>query len=186
MVELVSRAVLVTPASELADVRSVARRLCAACVDSLGVDGAVLSLETGAGVRSTLWSTDAVAELIEDLQFDLGEGVCVDAARTGDPVLVPDLDHSSLAGRWPLFAAQLSARTRVGALFGLPLRWDTLTVGALGLYRRTAGPLSLAQLSDVQMAAEVAAMLVVDILSDSEQHDTTKGVHPGIGRRSAG
>jgi hypothetical protein len=138
-------------------------------------------LATDASTRTTLWASDSVAELIEELQFSLGEGACVDAARTGDPVLVPDLDHSTFTGRWPVFAVELTARTHVGALFGFPLRWDTLTIGALDLYRRASGTLSQAQLSDVEMAAQVAAMLVVDILSHTEEHDTMEGL-PAKGR----
>ena len=41
----------------------------------------------------------AIAELLEDLTFSLGEGVCVRASATGRPVLVPDLSEIAQTSR---------------------------------------------------------------------------------------
>ena len=83
--------------------RDLSERICRACLDGLDIDGAALSLLTGSASRETLWATDATAELLEDLQFTLSEGACMEAATTGRPVLVTDL-HSSRSPRptrWP-------------------------------------------------------------------------------------
>jgi hypothetical protein len=69
------------------DDHTPAGRICQACVDGLDVDGAAMSLLTGSTSRETLWATDATAELLEDLQFTLNEGACMEAAATGRPVL---------------------------------------------------------------------------------------------------
>ncbi len=53
--------------------RGLAQRICEACVAGLDVDGAALSLLTASVSRETLWATDATAELLEDLQFDVVE-----------------------------------------------------------------------------------------------------------------
>jgi hypothetical protein len=45
------------------------------------------------------------AQLLEELQFTLNEGACIQAATSGTPVLVADMHHSSDAQRWPIFAA---------------------------------------------------------------------------------
>ena len=87
------------------DDRELAMQICRACVDGLDVDGAAISLLTGSVARQTLAATDAIAELLEDLQFTLSEGACMEAAQTGNPVLVPDLGHGSEVARWPVFAA---------------------------------------------------------------------------------
>ena len=81
-----------------ADDRDLACRICQACLDGLDVDGAAISLLTASVSRETLWATDATAELLEDLQFTLNEGACMEAATTGTPVLVPDLHHGSEVG----------------------------------------------------------------------------------------
>ena len=51
----------------------------------------------------SLCTTNNVSDLIEDLQYTLGEGPCVDAFRTKEPVLEPDLADPR-STRWPRFA----------------------------------------------------------------------------------
>jgi hypothetical protein len=59
------------------------------------------------------------------------------AALTGNPVLVPDLQHGSEAARWPVLAAAVTGQTAVRALFALPLH--PVNVGVLDRYRTTPG-----------------------------------------------
>ena len=121
------------------DDHTLAGRICQACVDGLDIDGAAISLLTGSTSRETLWATDATAEILEDLQFTLNEGACMEAAATGRPVLVADLRDSTKTARWPIFAAAVADQTPVGALFALPLQWGAINLGVLDLYRGCAG-----------------------------------------------
>jgi hypothetical protein len=73
--------------------------------------------------------------LPEDLQFTFDEGPCMQAALTGNPVLVSDLQHGSEAARWPVLAAAATGQTAVRALFALPLH--PVNVGVLDRYRTT-------------------------------------------------
>jgi hypothetical protein len=52
----------------------------------------------------------------------------MDAARTGRPVLVPDVHDVTESGRWPVYAAAVE-RAGVGAVFALPLQWATINLG---------------------------------------------------------
>jgi hypothetical protein len=106
------------------------------------VDGVAISLLIARVSRETLWATDATAELLEDLQFTLNEGACMEAATTGSPVLVPDLHNGAEAARWPIFAAAVAEQTSVGALFAQPLHWGAVYLGVLDLYRVNPGALS--------------------------------------------
>lgn len=124
----VTRAVLGI-ARDVEDERALAEQVCQACVVGLDVDGAAISLLTASSARQTLWATDATAELLEDLQFSLGEGACVEAAVTGRPVLVPDLHHSTETSRWPIFAAVVMEQSEVGALFAVPFSGERSTSG---------------------------------------------------------
>jgi hypothetical protein len=121
--------------------------------------------------RETLWATDPTAELLEELQFTLNEGACMQAATTGTPVLVADLHHSSDTQRWPIFAAALAEQTDVRALFAFPLQWGTVNVGVLDLYRRTPGGLSAAQGRDAISASETAALMLLGVRTDPEHAD---------------
>jgi hypothetical protein len=116
--------------------------------------------------RETLWASDATAERLEDLQFSLNEGACMQAAATGSPVLVPDLHHSTEATRWPIFAAAVAEQTNVQALFALPLQWGVTNLGVLDMYRSVAGELSQTQWRDALSAADIAALMILGLRTD--------------------
>jgi hypothetical protein len=144
-----------------ADGRELARHICKACVAGLGVDGAAMSLLTASAHRETLSATDATAAVLEDLQFTLGEGACLEAATTGSPVLVPDIHDEVRAPRWPVFAAAVAEQTDVRALFALPLQLGTINVGVLDLYRDTPGPLLGHELRDMVAATDTAMLMLL-------------------------
>ncbi len=123
-----------------------ATHLLTRCTEVVGVDGAGLSLARG-DLTEPILGTDPVAEALEQVQFTIGEGPCVDATRLGVPVFVVDLDDvgGGHAGRWPVFVRQ--ARTLgVRAVFSLPLRVGPSCIGAVNLWRATPGPLTGAAL----------------------------------------
>lgn len=145
---------------------SLARRICRACIAGLGVDGAVLSVLTATVSRTTLWASDPTAELIEELQFTLNEGACIEAATTGRPVFVPDLGDATETARWPVFAAAVAEHTPVRALFALPLQWGAVNLGVLDLYRVAPGGLGAAGYRDARSAAEIAALMMLGQRTD--------------------
>lgn len=169
MVELgvVTRALLGI-ARTLRDDRVLAERICRAAVEGLEVDGAAISLLTSSDLRETLYASDATAELLEDLQFSLGEGACVDAATGGGPVLVPDMNDPAQTSRWPFYAAAVVDQARIGAVFAFPLQWGTINLGVLDLYRRVPGPLSAAQVRDAISAADAAGLLLLGLRTDPD------------------
>ena len=158
--------VLLEIASDVEEERALAEQVCRAYVVGLDVDGAAMSLLTASTSRQTLYATDETAELLEDLQFSLGEGVCVEAAVTGRPVLVADIHHTTAVSRWPIFAAAVVEQSDVGALFAVPLQWGTVNLGVLDLYRKAPGSLSDAQLRDAMSAADMAALMFLGVRTD--------------------
>jgi hypothetical protein len=164
--------------SDGSDDRVLAQRICRACIEGLDVDGAVISVLTASVSRETLWASDATAQRLEDLQFSLGEGACMQAARTGVPVLVPDLRDSTEVARWPIFAAAVAEQTTVRALFALPLQWGVINLGVLDLYRTTPGGLSQAQWRDALSAADIAALMMLTLRTDPDNPGNLDGV-PG-------
>ncbi len=152
------------------DERTLAGRICRACVDGLDVDGAAVSLFTASDSRQTLWATDPVAEMLEELQFTLDEGACMEAATTGRPVLVPDVHRPADTGRWPIFAAAVAEQTPVRALFALPLQWGAVNLGVLDLYRTTPGRLSDLQWRDALAAVDTASLMILGLRTDPGVH----------------
>jgi GAF domain-containing protein/ANTAR domain-containing protein len=161
----VSRALLGI-ACDVGGDRVLAEQVCRAYVGGLDVDGAAVSLLTASTSSQTLCATDATAELLEELQFSLGEGVCLEAAVTGRPVLIADLHHTAEVSRWPMFAAAVAEQSDVGALFALPVQWGTINLGVLCLYRKTPGSLSDAQLRDAMSATDMAALMFLGARTD--------------------
>ncbi len=151
---------------DVRDEHVMAERICRACIAELDIDGAAISLHTTSPLRQTLYASDATSDLLEELQFTLGEGACMEAARTGRPVLVPDMDDVADSARWPVYAAAVVERAGVGAVFALPLLWATMNLGVLDLHRKAPGSLPPAQLRDAVSAADIAALMLLGLRTD--------------------
>jgi ANTAR domain len=150
-------------------------RLCAECLSALPVSGVGVALMTADGPSGVvLAATDERARQLEDLQFTLGEGPCVEASGSGRPVLQPDLVGAGSA-RWPRFGtAVLDAG--VHAIFAFPLRVGAIRVGVLDLYRDTPGQLTALELADAFSFADAATFMVLH-LQDNDGHD---GAHSAL------
>ena len=135
-------------------------RLCAVCPGVVGVTGAGVMLMSGDIPRGSLSTTDDVSQLIEELQYTLGEGPCVDAYQQDSVVAEPDLAEP-VARRWPAFTPP-ALQAGVRAVFGFPLRVGTVRLGALNLYRDRPGLLNGEQHADALVVADVAARWVLD------------------------
>ncbi len=140
------------------------RHICQLCAQLLGVTGAGISMVTATGNRGVICATDEVSARIEDLQFTLGEGACVEAVKGGVPVIVNDLHEPGdvAVERWPAFMEGVAA-AGVRAVFALPLRVGGISVGALDLYRDLPGKLTTGQLSAALTAADAAAVALLQL-----------------------
>jgi len=135
-------------------------RLCGVCPGIVGVNGAGVMLMSGDIPRGSLCTTDEVSQLIEELQYTLGEGPCVDAHQQDKVVAEPDL-ADPVTRRWPAFTPP-ALQAGVRAIFGFPLRVGTVHLGALNLYRDLPGPLTGDQHADALVVADVAARWVLE------------------------
>ncbi len=137
-----------------------AARLCAVFPQIAGVTGAGVMLMSGDVPRGSVCTTDDVSQVIEDLQYTLGEGPCLDAYQQNRVVAEPDL-ADPVTRRWFAFTPP-ALNAGVRAVFGFPLRVGTVRLGALNLYREWAGPLSDDQKADALVMADVAARWVLE------------------------
>lgn len=141
------------------------KRLCEVCAEATETAGAGIMLMSGDVPRGSVCTTDAVSDLIEQLQYDLGEGPCVDAYQKDRPVLEPDLARPGTP-RWPAFtgpAVEAGAR----AVFGFPLQVGAVRLGALNLYRARPGSLTDDQHADALVMADIAAQAVLVLQADA-------------------
>ncbi len=108
----------------------------------------------------SLCTTNDVSNLIEELQYTLGEGPCVDAHHQSRVVLEPDLTHPDLP-RWLAFTHQ-AVEAGVRAVFAFPLQAGAARLGAVDLYRDRPGPLSDEQHADALVITGVIASWILD------------------------
>jgi|SRR5665213_270351 len=137
---------------------SSADRLCNVCMDLTATSGVGITLRFGDVTGGSLGATDALSSFIEELQFMLGEGPCIDAYNLDVPIAEPDLANS--AGRWLGFTPPV-LKAGVRALFAFPLHVGADRVGSLDLYRDRPGTLSDDQHADALVMADVVSQAVL-------------------------
>jgi hypothetical protein len=135
-------------------------RLCRVTTEIMGVKGASVMIMAGDVPQGSLCTTNNVSNLIEELQFTLGEGPCVDAYQTNEAVFEPDLANP-VTPRWHAFTPRV-VEAGVRALFSFPLREGTVRLGSLNLYEDRVGGLSDDQKADGLLMADVIARWVLD------------------------
>jgi GAF domain-containing protein len=94
---------------------------------------------------------------VDRIQYDEGEGPCLDAA-TGDPVtLVEDLRDD---GRWPAFAPRCVSETGVRSILALRLPIGGDDEAAINLYSSRAGAFTADDITTASLFAPFAALAV--------------------------
>lgn len=143
------------------------QRLCRAAARELDATGVGVSIVAQPGNVTVLAASGAPSEAIEQLQFTLGEGPCLDALALGRPVLTPDL-ATVARSRWPGYAPAAQEHG-VRAVFSFPLQLGAARLGAMDVYRDRTGSLSRRRIG---RAAEYAAAAMARLLHAQEQSDS--------------
>jgi transcriptional regulator with GAF, ATPase, and Fis domain len=133
--------------------------LCSTAARLVGVAGAGVVLMSAGRPLGMVCTSDPTTEIVEEAQFTLGEGPCVDAVRTRAPTIVSDLAALDEV-RWPSFRPDALA-AGIRAAFGFPLVVGRACIGALDLYEDKTGPLTDEQFSEAVAVAHVAARVVL-------------------------
>ncbi len=135
-------------------------RLCGAAARSLAASGAGVSVMTEQGVRSVAAASDEACGLIDELQFTLGEGPCIDAFASRSPVLEADLAERG-AERWPIYTPAAHEHG-VRAAFAFPLQIGAARLGVLDVYRRQPGSLTADEVTTALTFADAATTMLLD------------------------
>lgn len=127
-------------------------------VDILSIDAAGVALITSTTDPRFIAGSDESAVRYEHLQSSLGEGPCLAAYDTDEFISIPDLEADD---RFPRFAKSALAEGLV-AVFTFPLRNDDRCLGALDLYRTTAGALTEREMTVAQTLADVTTAYLLN------------------------
>jgi len=113
--------------------RPLAQSLAQGCQEILETDGVSLTLYNSGVDRVTLYTSDPVADRLEQLQDVLTEGPCWQSYLTNQQVRTT-LDEQTPA--WTEFTR--TARTELGplALFSVPMRQAGTAIGVISFYQQ--------------------------------------------------
>ncbi len=143
-----------------AGVAGVLRRLCSAAGRSLPAAGVGVTMMAEDGMRGVAAASDDSCAAVEELQFTLGEGPCLDAFASRRRVLVPDLANDGVL-RWPGYAVAMQGRG-LRAVFAFPLQGGAARLGVLDVFRVEPGLLSAAQFRAALTFADMAVTTLLD------------------------
>jgi hypothetical protein len=155
-------------------VADLLRRVCGAAMVALPASGAGVSAMTGDGSLGFAAASDVPSQQLEDLQFTLAEGPCIDAYTTRRPVLMPDLTDAANR-RWPMYAPAVRERG-VRAVFAFPLQIGAGRLGVLDIFREHSGQLTEDELAQALTFAEIAVMMMLD----GQEQASSGGVPAGF------
>src|ERR1700676_3149801 len=104
-------------------------------VQLLGASAAGLLLADPRGELRVVAASSEAARLLELFQLQNDQGPCLDCFRFGQPVASTDLAADE---RWPRFTAA-AGQAGFRAVQALPMRLRDQVIGALNLFRASAG-----------------------------------------------
>lgn len=145
------------------------QRLCRAAATALPATGVGVSVMDGEGQPATVAASGPHSATVEDLQFVVGEGPCIDAYRDGRPVFAPDLTVAARV-RWPGYAPAAQEHG-VRAAFAFPLQIGAARLGALDVYRDRPGNLSPETTAEALTFADAAMTGLLNAQQDTNQGD---------------
>jgi transcriptional regulator with GAF, ATPase, and Fis domain len=149
------------------DVIELAQQLIDSTMTLLPIDAAGILLGDPKGELHVFASSSEQTRLLELFQVEANAGPCLEAYRTGQPVLVADL--AADGARWPAFAERADEYA-LRAVTALPLRLRSERIGALNLFRSEAGLMEAADVAVAQALADVATIGILHqrVLTQSE------------------
>ncbi|MEU4240512.1 GAF and ANTAR domain-containing protein [Actinoplanes sp. NPDC026619] len=169
-------------AGDGAGVAGALRRLCSVAERSLTASGVGISVMAENGLRGASAASGPASEAIEELQFTFGEGPCLDAFTTRQPVLVPNLADAAMR-RWPGYAPAAHGRG-LRAVFAFPLQIGDAPIGVLDVFRDRPGALSAEQFHLALTFADVAVTALLDGQEQATPGAVAEGLDDAMGQRA--
>jgi GAF domain-containing protein len=123
-------------------------------VELLDVAAAGLLLADPRGELRVVAASSEAARLLELFQLQSDQGPCLDCFRSGQPVTATDLNTEE---RWPRFA-HAAGQAGFAGVQALPMRLREQVIGALNLFRATAGEFDAVSVRVGQAMADVATI----------------------------
>jgi ANTAR domain/GAF domain len=151
-----------------------------------GADLVSITLRSPDGLFHTPVGTDAIAGDLDQLQYEFGEGACVEAARPSGPAMAASSDLA-VDTRWPRFgpaAAALGFRSLVSTAL-LPDARSPQQSGALNVYSRQPGGVAPADRDVLLLLATHASLALATTHAVTLGELKTQQLHQALDSRDA-
>jgi GAF domain-containing protein len=152
--------------------------LCRTAARILPVTGVAVSLMTEHGPTGIVAALDEASEVVEELQFVLGEGPCWEAFETRAPVLVPEV-LGEAERRWPGYSAAVLGHG-VRSAFAFPLLVGSARLGVLDVYRKQPGALGAEALANALAFAAIATRALIEGQGEANDGAAPRGVEQAL------
>lgn len=141
------------------DVVEMLAQLTRSCANLLDVSSAGLLLADEHGVLHLAASSSESTHHLEVFQLQREQGPCLDCFRTGETVVVEDLD--AMRRRWPEFA-RAAEMAGFASVHALPMRLRQHALGTVGLFGEHPGSLDQEDLQLAQALVHVASVAILN------------------------
>lgn len=150
--------------------REAQRRLVELATRSIsGCDWAGITVRPHDRSAYSLIQRSEVVRQVDEYQYEVGDGPCLEAARTGEPVLSRDLEEET---RWPRFCRRVLGSTPVRGVLSFHLT-DVPAPTALNLYSARRDGLDDESTTTASLFATHASVMMIH--ADSAQQAATLG-----------
>ena len=121
----------------------------------------------------TVGASDRIAQRIDDMERQAGDGPCVDAIEEETPQIEPDLTTPS---QWPQLAAALLADTPVRGAMGFRILVDKRKTGALNLFSDKAGVFDTESAGQAIVLASFASVAINAVAQGEDVSTLRRGL----------
>ena len=135
-----------------------------------GCDGVGLSFVRARKVVETVANTSQMAFDADQLQYECGEGPCLDSIWEHRTVLSPSL---ATDGRWPTWGPRVVQETEAQSVLAFQLFTHGDTLGALNLYSRTQDAFNEAARDE---GLAIATHVAIAVSAAQQIHNLTIGM----------
>ena len=138
-----------------------------------GAAHAAISMVRGGARPKTIASTDDLAFRVDALQYDSGEGPCMQALAESDVVLANNLSEDQ---RWPRFAPQAVSVTGVRSMLSLRLFLTRDRQGALNFYAAEPEAFEAEAIPLAAIFASYTSLTLLNIVHKKEIFDLERAL----------
>jgi GAF domain-containing protein len=145
----------------------------AAVISVAGCDHASISIIPRRSGVQTVAATDDIPPRVDALQYETGQGPCLDAIFEDVTYLIDDLTSD---GRWPAFSRRAAQETGVRSILSFRLFVQDDTIGALNLYSRRPAAFD----AHAHAVAAVLAAHAAIALAASDEHEHSEHLEEAL------